>query len=73
MKTIVSMLFLVCAILTAGAQEFQPSSGFIVAKKFRVTRPLRDLQGVPEKSNKEEEIRESKDRLKRQPQYFEFT
>jgi hypothetical protein len=73
MKTIVSTLFLVCAILTAGAQEFQPSSGFIVAKKFRVTRPLRDLQGVPEKSNKEEEIRESKDRLKRQPQYFEFT
>jgi len=73
MKTIVSMLFLVCAILTAGAQEFQPSSGFIVAKEFRVTRPLRDMQGLPEKSNKKEEIRESKDRLKRQPQYFEFT
>jgi hypothetical protein len=63
-------LFFVCSQLFA--QDFQPSSGFIVAKEFRVTRPLRDIEGLPDKPEKKE-AEESKDRNKRQAQYFEFT
>jgi len=73
MKSILISSILVCICLFGQAQEFQTSSGYVVAKEFRVTRPLRDMQASSEIPEKKEEYRESKDRLKRQPQYFEFT
>jgi len=73
MKSILISSILVCICFFGQAQEFQTSSGYIVAKEFRVTRPLRDMKGLTQIPEKKEEYRESKDRLKRQPQYFEFT
>jgi len=72
MKKTFSLFFLTILCTVVAAQDFQPSSGFIVAKKFRVTRPLRDMQALPDKPVKNE-MEESKDRTNRQPQYFEYT
>jgi len=72
MKKTISLFTMLSLCVIVIAQDFQPSSGFIVAKAFRVTRPLSELNGVAEKESKKEWV-ESKDRKKRQPQYFEFT
>ncbi|MFN5295611.1 MAG: T9SS type A sorting domain-containing protein [Flavobacteriales bacterium] len=73
MRTILSVVILLCSHLAIQAQDFQPSSGYVTAKAFRVTRPLRELNGLPEKTNGKEKLRESGDRKTRQPQYFEYT
>lgn len=72
MKKIFSLLLLCSMNVLVGAQDFQPSSGYIVAKEFRVTRPLRDMNAPAVKPVKDE-LEESKDRNTRQPQYFEYT
>jgi hypothetical protein len=73
MRTIVLAAFLAFGITAVNAQNEQPGSGFIVAKAFRVTKPLRDMPGVNETKLQKAEQKESKDRSRRQPQYFEFT
>ena len=73
MRTIVLAVLLVFGITAVNAQNEQPGSGFIVAKAFRVTKPLRDMPGVNETKLQKAEQKESKDRSRRQPQYFEFT
>jgi len=73
MRTIVLAVFMAFNAVAAHAQNEQPGSGFIVAKAFRVTKPLRDMPGVNEAKLQKVEAKESKDRKGRQPQYFEYT
>jgi hypothetical protein len=57
MKSILISSILVCIFLFGQAQEFQTSSGYVVAKEFRVTRALRDMQASSEIPEKKEEYR----------------
>jgi len=71
MKT--NLLIVLSALFSLGslAQDFVPSSAYVAAKAFSVTRPLRDMPGATV-STEEKEGKESSDRKHRQAQYFEF-
>lgn len=74
MKSLYSTIFLAVSTLLVSAQESIPASGYAVAKAFSVTRPLRDMKGVPDNEIESKEVyKESKDRKMRKAQHFEFT
>ena len=74
MKALYSTIILIAFSLLAAAQEPIPPTGYAVAKAFSVTRPLREMKGVPENEIRSEETyKESKDRKNRIAQHFEFT
>jgi len=74
MKTLFSTITLFAFATLALAQETIPASGYAVAKAFSVTRPLREMKGVPDAEiNSTETYKESKDRKHRKAQHFEFT
>jgi hypothetical protein len=74
MKTLYSTIILIAFSLLAAAQEPIPPTGYAVAKAFSVTRPLREMKGVPESEIRNEETyKESKDRKNRKAQHFEYT
>jgi hypothetical protein len=74
MKSLYSTILLAAIALIATAQESIPSTGYAVAKAFSVTRPLRDMKGIPDNEiRSEESYKESKDRKMRKAQHFEFT